>query len=515
MREITKITFYGKDFSELTDAKYRLGDLDTLYQLDGSKPKEDAYADRLELLKKFCDSYAPDGKHEGICLRFPKNRDRFYKYVGVFRNKKFPFGGEEYDVTLEISCRFDQDKKAFFLAAMLLCLGSEELNRKLKNPELVNLSFHQVMDIFLLFMFKRQLAEAAKKGILRKYQRFENNDSRPHGTIDIARHIRENMGLKSGSIAYHYRELTANNPVNRLILAAYRRLCEKYPMLCETRIKSEESVYSTLKMLQTELGYSKTNVRNIVKENLRPVTHPYFSEYEALRKTCLRILRDENVSIFDADCDEETEPLCVDVTRLWEQFLEFRLDEALKKPEYSALTLTTQGREPDNKRGSTQGRQLFFERYDNEPYDKRYNKYSKPDLILWRKTQAQKKQTILDAKFKPDWDEFFSGTGKQNTTTIDGDINKCIRDMVVFQAERTGVIFPSENSTRDKKYHIGFYIGARDASARGFDMVGVPVPPEGGKRFEAWYGEELVKDVDRALADYLDRVLKDEGSPPR
>lgn len=315
------------------------------------------------------------------------------------------------------------------------------------------------------------------------------------------------MGLESGNIAYHYRELTANNPVNRLILAAYKRLCEKHPTLCENRIKNDERVYPTLKMLQMELGYSKTNVRNIVKENLRPVTHPYFSEYEALRKTCLKILRDENVWIFDAeDCTDETESLYMNVTELWEKFLESRLREKLEEPKYRGLELTTQGREQGGKWDDKKGKRIFFER-DSGQYDKRYNKYSKPDFVLWREKEAL---AILDAKFKRFWGEFFSGEDGTNSTTINDDINKCIRDMEVFQVRRTGVIFPSwkednQNGSNNEKYHISFYIGKRDVSAPVFDMVRVPVPPT-EKSFENWC-KLLEKDVDQVLEVYLNDLL--------
>lgn len=466
MEKITKITFYGKDFSPLKDAKYRLA---------GQEPKTVGTGAERLLLEAFCRSYQ-DRTAEKIALRFPKNPEFFYKYVGVFREKKFPnpVDNEFYDVTLEISCRFDRDKKAYFLAAMLLCLNPEDLKQI---PDRANITFHQVMDIFLLFMYKKQLAEAAKKGIFRKYQRFENNDSRPHGTIDIARHIRENMGLENGKIAYHYRELTANNPVNRLILAAYKRLCEKYPELCENRIKNDERVYPTLKMLQMELGYSKASVRNIVKENLRPVTHPYFSEYEALRKTCLIILRDEGVSIFDAESAEETESLSTDVTKLWEKFLESRLNQLKKLEKYSGLSLKPQDEKP-----------IFAGR-------NRHNKYAKPDFCI----QKGERTAILDAKFKPRWNKFFCES-TSGDDWIDADISKCFRDMVVFQAGRTGVIFPAKGPFDDsyKTYRIG-------TSGDWFDMVRVPVPPT-EKSFENWC-KILETDVDQVLKVYLNDLL--------
>lgn len=456
-----KITFYGQDFSPLTDAEYRL---------DGDSKKIPVDDERLNLLETFCASYTT------VKLRFPENIELFSEYVGVFRIKKLEFEGETYDVTLEIRCRFDEDNNAYFLMAMLLCLTGEDLQEHFIEPE-VNITFHQVMDLFLLFMFKNQLVEAAKKGIFRRYQRFENNDSRPHGTIDIARHIRENMGLNNGRISYHYRELTANNPVNRLILAAYKRLCEKYPQLCETRIDQDESVSSTLSMLQTELGWSKTSLRNIVKDNLRPVTHPYFSEYEALRKTCLKILRDEGVSIFDADDSEETDAIYFDITWLWEKYLEFQ---------FNRLDLKSRGLEL-----KSQKTDKFL---TSEQGGAGINKEAKPDF---RFKKGGKNIAILDAKFKPQWKN-------RSNNYLTADIDECIRNLVVFWAGRTGVIYPTNDSQSalEEFNIVGKKTCKREYHKLFFDVVEVAVPavpkPKtddvGDEGFGAW-SEKLDKNV--------------------
>lgn len=449
-----KITFYGKDFSRLDRAKY---------SLDDSSEKKVVDNERLKLLNTFCTSY------NIVDLLFPKDNALFNKYVGVFRIKELKFEEETYDATLEVSCRFDQDDKAFFLSAMLLCLTNDELH--FIQPE-VNVSFHQVMDIFLLFMFKNQLAEAAKKGIFRRYQRFETNDDRPHGTIDIARHIRENMGLNNGRIAYHYRELTADNPVNRLILAAYKRLCEKFPKLCEDRITQDESVYSTLNMLQTELDYPKTSLRNIVKDNLRPITHPYFLEYEALRKTCLQIIRDEGVSIFDAaEYSEETDAIYCNITKLWEDYIEYQFKK-LEPP-------VTYGFKPARPKGKPFLTGLF-------------DSYAIPDFVIKKEGENV---AILDAKFKKHWEDY-----EKNYKFLTDDIFKCIRDKDLFGTQRTGVIFPTKGEEILKT-------GENPV----FDLVGVHVPQmpktEDNPSFEDW-NSELDKSVRGILVQYLNELDK-------
>ena len=42
-------------------------------------------------------------------------------------------------------------------------------------------------------------------------------------------------------------------------------------------------------------------------KNLSSISHPVYIEYEALRKICLRILRNEGVSIFDGISSDKVE----------------------------------------------------------------------------------------------------------------------------------------------------------------------------------------------------------------
>ena len=326
-------------------------------------------------------------------------------------------------------------------------------------------------------MFREQFAQAARKGIFRAYRRFEENGPRPRGALDIPRHIRLNGGLNNGRIACAYREHTENNRLNRLIAAAFRRLRERFPGLVRSRFDNDSACFQAMTAITQAVGPQPLHVRTVLAENLRPIAHPYFGEYEALRKTCLKILRYENISIFDADCCEETESLLVDVPRLWERFLERRLETRL---EGSGLHLTAQDPRP-----------IFAQRDD---------KLSRPDFVLRRGGQAL---AILDAKFKKHWEDFFIGSSSKY---VDDDINKCIRDMVVFQTRRTGVVFPfREANGENGPYHKGYQIGKRE-DAPGFDMVRVPVPPEEEMSFADWY-QVLERAVDRALGDYLQSLL--------
>ena len=435
-------------------------------------------------------------KKDKIYLTDRGNELKFKGYVGVIRGRDFEFGDEHYDVTLQIKSRFDKsDKngksdKAYFLAAMLL--SEDDIEKKLMEDR-VEISYDDIFEVLLLYLFQTQLEAAAAKGIYRKYVRFENNDSRPHGVIDISRHIRENVIVRAdgkiisnGRIAYSYRELTANNGMNRLILAAYDRLKSKYPTLTEEHIGRRHMPF--IKTLRTELGFRNMNTRGIVSENLNPIAHPYYHEYEDLRKTCLKILRDDGVSLFDAECSDDVESLLIYVPTLWERFLTKCFKERIPKE----ITVDTHGGNNGN------GEKYISPHYCNA---------AQPDLVFYRdKTPI----AILDAKFRKPWSDFFDKGAKE---WLKNDIDKCIRDMVVFNTRRTGIIAPCLNGSkvyRDKlheKYDDGPF----------FDMVGITVPeiglPDriGHKSFPDWY-EEFKKYTNNTLDEYISECLKENGN---
>ena len=321
---MTKLRIIGSDYSPVSEVSISEYKGEEFKPVDKIKDNN-RYKKLRSVFFGFINSFtADDGKS---LTNYYGERLYFGGNVGVVRCKKFTYKENEteteYDITLQIKSRFDNEKKAYFLAAMLL--SKDDLEDRFKN-EHVEISYDDIFEILLLYLFQTQLETASEKGIYRKYVRFENNDSRPHGVIDISRHIRENVIISggkmrnNGKIAYSCRELTANNSINRLILAAYDKLRSKFPILAEKHIGSRHE--SFIKLLRTEVGFSNTNTRRIVSENLDPIAHPYYHEYDELRKTCLKILRNEGVSIFDAECSDDVQSLLIYVPDLWENYLE-------------------------------------------------------------------------------------------------------------------------------------------------------------------------------------------------
>jgi 5-methylcytosine-specific restriction endonuclease McrBC regulatory subunit McrC len=180
----------------------------------------------------------------------------------------------------------------------------------------------EIFDYLLLFWFKEQFQNAYMKGFYRTYRRFEKNDDHLRGTIDIARHIKLNMGQNNGKIAYSYRENTVNNFLNHLIIAAYEHLKRKYSALVMEIFDQDLDLKTAMNTLKNEIGYVDTAEQTLLFKNMKPISHPYYMEYEALRVTCMKILRDTGISFFDGDSEETSHGILFYIPDLWEMYLE-------------------------------------------------------------------------------------------------------------------------------------------------------------------------------------------------
>jgi 5-methylcytosine-specific restriction enzyme subunit McrC len=69
----------------------------------------------------------------------------------------------------------------------------------------------------------------------------------------------------------------------------------------------------------TDKTYNRNSRQKIISANLKPVTHPYFTEYSALQKICLKILRHEKIT-FGKEKDK-VYGLLFDGAWLWEEYL--------------------------------------------------------------------------------------------------------------------------------------------------------------------------------------------------
>lgn len=92
---------------------------------------------------------------------------------------------------------------------------------------------------YFISLFKR----ATQKGYYRSYICSKHNDERFRGTLDIARHIRLNVGINSIRTAYSYNERSYENSVNRLILFTWEYLKQKYSEKFIDAMESDNDFY--------------------------------------------------------------------------------------------------------------------------------------------------------------------------------------------------------------------------------------------------------------------------------
>lgn len=343
------------------------------------------------------------------------------------------------DVVIEIHSRYDNvSGKPYFLSTMLM----ESLGLR-SDHTLVPSNDEDFFDFLLIFLFKQQLEAACAKGFYKTYVTFEENDDRPRGTIDIDRHIRLNIGQNNGKIAYSYRESTYNNPFNHLIICAYEYLRKKFPDQIESIIDDCEAYYA-IRQLRTLITYSDYKNSIMIAKNLRPITHPFFLEYEALRKTCIMILRDEGVSIFSGD-EEETRSILFYLPELWELYLKKHLDSAkndyIVKSQYEFNVLS---KKPINKND------IESILLPDKSEKMSFILNTRPDFVFWDKDDKDERPfMILDAKFKP---EKWSSKANSVSANLE-DYTKCIRDMTDLNVHATGVIYPTESEEEKASAH--------------------------------------------------------------
>ena len=341
---------------------------------------------------------------------------------------KYQIENLNFEIRLQIRSKFDTEKP-YFLATMLL-------RNKIELNDLVFSNEEDIYDYLLLFWYKTKILEAYQKGFYKTYKRFEENGYRLRGSINISQHIKLNIGQNNGKIAHIYRENTINNYLNHLIIVTYEYLKKKYPELVEQNIDNDLNIRCILEGIRNEIGYNTKGIQFLIKNNQKTISHPYFIEYEDLREICLKILREEALSIWEAG-KERTKSILFYIPDLWELYLEdiLKQDKELKNDVY------TQGETPEF------DKQLkIFGEY-NKTENKNFKKNIYPDFIFF---DEKSPYFILDAKFKGRWKE--SIEGEIPDFCLD-DYNKCIRDMNSINAHATGVIFPANiEQGNDVKY---------------------------------------------------------------
>lgn len=225
-------------------------------------------------------------------------------------------------VQVEINSRFSHNtdnngEQDYFLYYML----SKVFRMNIVNMEVGSGSLKE-LDL-LVFMFPRLLQEAMRQGLFKQYVKREYNDSNVKGAIDVNRHLRFNYPA-NGRIAYRTREFSFDNYITQLIRHTIVHI-EKQPMGRALLSGSKEIEECVKHIVQSTPTFQKGQLRQVMADNRKVVSHPYFTKYKALQQICLAILRNERVS-HGAQSDK-VHGVLIDAAWLWEEYLAIVLAE--------------------------------------------------------------------------------------------------------------------------------------------------------------------------------------------
>jgi 5-methylcytosine-specific restriction endonuclease McrBC regulatory subunit McrC len=315
------------------------------------------------------------------------------------------------DVRVKISSSFDNAGKDYFLHYMLQKVCNVAYTPRTESGE-------DAFYDFLYQLFPYYLNEALAQGVFRAYVTREYNNANVRGPIDVARHIKFNIPF-NGKIAYHTREYTTDNAITQLI----RHTIEYIRSLQYGKTVLENSENKSLRdnVMAIEMAtptYSRNDRLNIIHRNARPVTHPYYTAYEPLRKLCLAILTNQKLS-YGEDSENMIAGILFDGASLWEEYLNIVLAEAFK----SRLM------HPNNRIGF--GRQYLFNGTSGDIF---------PDFLLDIDPEFDDVMTagqVLDAKYR--------------NNALDSDVYKqMLSYMFRFDSKIGQLIYPVSPNNSDK-----------------------------------------------------------------
>lgn len=262
-------------------------------------------------------------------LVFPDSFDSFDRNLGkkvacnivnddskLLTNSIVGFIGRN-NIQLSIHSRFsDNGKDDFFLHYML---------QKVAKINLFNLQHTMDEDSvfdFLLYLFPLYLKKAINQGIYKQYTTHKYNDANVKGIIDVNRHIRYNKPF-NGRIAYTTREYSYDNDITQLVRHTIEHIAKCKGGVDILNIDSDTQQAVT-QIASATITYSQNEKQNIINKNLRPVVHPYYSEYAPLQRLCLQILRHEELKY--GQKKDEIYGVLIDAAWLWEEYLAIVLE---------------------------------------------------------------------------------------------------------------------------------------------------------------------------------------------
>lgn len=306
---------------------------------------------------------------------------------------------------LTISSRFSDESNDHFLHYLL----QKVLNINLTSLD-VGLSPEDKLYQLLVYLFPKYLQAAIRKGLYKEYHRFSHNDSNVKGVIDVRNHLHKNLPF-TGNVAYTTREFTYDNPLMQLVRHTIEYIKNQKSIgrgVLDNLSTSRENVSEIVRVTPS---YKLADRTKIIRGNQsKPIRHAYFHEYRKLQELCLMILTQEKHGL--GYQDQKIHGILFDVAWLWEEYVHTLLPKGFLHP-----------RNKEKKGGilvfSDGKRKVYPDFYDRE------------------------RKIVLDAKYKKlEFTE--KGINRE-------DLFQLISYSYILEAEKAGLVFPSEDKVVDNE----------------------------------------------------------------
>lgn len=389
------------------------------------------------------------------------------------------------DTQLDIKSRFSkEDGEDYFLHYMLQKVFAINLF-DIKHTT----NKQQIFD-FLLYLFPYYLKKALAQGLFKKYRKFDHNDANIRGPINISRYIRENIPFK-GTVAYTTREHSYDNEITQLVrhTIEYIRTTQFGGGILNNDSETKECISQIVMATQS---YNSRERQKVVNQNLRPIRHPYYSEYTPLQKICLQILRHESLKYgFEKD---KIYGILFDGAWLWEEYL--------NKIFYEHHLEITHAK---NKTGEN-GIQL----YDGG------RKCYYPDF--YKKIPGDntgESSFVLDAKYKRlgsfvDADEQDSDNPKNTISINHDDLFQMITYMHVLPTKHCALVYPLER--KEQSCDMVFQAIPRKLIGFGGNITGfgIPIPKVLPEQYYSNFCESM-KCIESSLIRTIEKIASNEN----
>lgn len=377
------------------------------------------------------------------------------------------FFGLTNGVQVSIRSRFDTGERQFFLHYMLRKVCSVSPTVELTHSE------KDLFYEFIVYLFPSFLKKAVSQGLFRAYVNREHNDANVRGVINFPRHFRHNIPF-SGKIAYRTREYSGDNSVTQLVRHTIEYIAEIKELKNILSLDDEMEKSVQLVRGSTE-SYDRAARTPVINKNLRPVSHPYYTEYEPLRKLCVRILTHDRVS-YGASRHDQVNGILFDGASLWEEYLNVVLKEQMRARKIPLLL-----EHPNNRTG--EGRKYLFE---TESGGRKTAIF--PDFVL-KSADEGKPVAILDAKYKH----------LEESDIPREDCFQALSYMYRFGCNRGVLMYP--HSYKDKTPVSDLYLAGHEKSVS-LSTVGLDIPEyDESDSMRDFTGRMAVSE--RLFADYM------------